>query len=70
MGREELEWISKHGKELEKHSGKWIAINVRKGILASDKLLDKVVEVCKKNYPSIRAAFFLVPRKDEEGYIL
>ena len=70
MGKEELKWLSIHWKETGKHSGKWIAVNAEKGILASDKILDKVSETCEMKYPSIKAAFFLVPRKDEEGYIL
>lgn len=70
MGRAELEWISKHGREVEKHSGKWIALKAKLGIVASDKSLDKVVQEWRKRFPDETPFVFLVPRKDEEAFIL
>lgn len=61
--QEEHKWIVKHPEELEKHRGKWIAVN-RTGIVASGISLRKV----HRKAPN--ALFFLIPRKGEENYIL
>lgn len=69
MGKEELEWLSKNSKEVEKYSGKWIAFNAKKGILASGRSVREVVETAKnKNVKS--PSIFKVPRRDEEELIL
>ncbi len=69
MGKDELEWLSVHSKEVEKHSGEWIALKADKGIVASGKNLREVMEIAKKKNikdPTV----FKVPRKDEEEFIL
>ena len=61
---EEHRWLVENSKELEKHRGEWIAIYKNK-IVASNKDLSAVRKAVRN-----RALFFLVPRKDEENYIL
>ena len=61
---EEHKWIVHNSKELEKHRGEWIAVYGNK-LVASSKELSVVRKSVKD-----RALFFLVPRKDEENYIL
>ena len=50
MGKEELEWLSKHQKEVEKYSGKWIALKAKRGIIASGETASEVMEIAKKKY--------------------
>ena len=69
MGKEELDWLSKNSKEIEKYSGKWIAFTAKKGILASSKNLREVMEITKKKNIK-EPTVFKVPRKDEEEFIL
>ena len=61
---EEHTWVVQNSKELEKHRGEWVAI-YKNRLVASNKNLS-VVRKAVKN----KALFFLVPRKDEENYIL
>ena len=69
MGKEELEWLTKNSKEIEKYSGKWISFNAKKGIIASGRSPREVLDIAKKkNLGS--ASLFKVPRKDEEELIL
>lgn len=68
MGKD-LEWISKHSKELKRYSGKWVALKAEKGIIASGNSVKEVMDVAKKKgieNPLVTK----VPRKDEEAYIL
>lgn len=69
MGKEELEWLSKHSKEVEKYSGKWIALKADKGIVASSKNLKEVIEIARKKNIK-EPTVFKVPRRDEEEFIL
>lgn len=69
MGKEEMEWLSEHSKEVEKYSGKWIAFNAKRGILASGRSAREVLQIAKsKNVKS--PSIFKIPRKDEEELIL
>ena len=70
MGSNELMWLSKHRKEVEKYSGKWIAIEAKKGILAWGETVKEVIEAARKKHKVQSPTIFLVPRKDEEAYIL
>ncbi len=70
MGKSELEWISKHEKEVEKHTGEWIAIDANIGILASGETVKEIVETAEKKYSIKDPTVFKVPRKDEDMYIL
>ena len=69
MGKEELDWLSKNSKVVEKYSGKWIAFTAKKGIIASSKNLKKVMEITKKKNIK-EPTVFKVPRSDEEEFIL
>ena len=69
MGKEELEWLSKNSKEVEKHSGEWIALKADKGIIASGKSLKEIMEISKKKNIK-EPTVFKVPRRDEEEFIL
>ncbi len=66
----ELEWLSSHPKEAEKHSGKWIAIT-DKGIITSADSASEVEALLKKKKISLGSVMIMkVPRKDEEMSIL
>ena len=63
MGKEELQWLSEHSKEVENYSGKWIAFTAKHGIIASGTSAKDAFNTSKTNgvrLPSI----FKVPRKD------
>ncbi len=61
-------WLATHGKELDKYSGKWVAIYQSKLIAFADTLkeLDEKPEVKKARHP----LFFLVPTEEESKSIL
>ena len=66
----ELEWLSSHPKEAEKHGGKWIALT-SKGIVASADSASEVEALLKKKGITIGEVMIMkVPRKDEEMSIL
>ena len=60
-------WLTTHGEELEKYSGKWIAIYQAKLIAFADTLqeLSKKSEVKSAEHP----LFFLVPEEGDVLYI-
>ena len=67
---QELEWMSSHPKEVEKHSGKWVAIT-DKGIVASADSLSEVASSLEKRGMSLKDVMVMkIPRKDEEMSIL
>ncbi len=70
MGKEELEWLSEHQEELERYSGKWIALEAEKGILAWGESVKEVLEAARRKHKIKSPTVFLVPRKDEGAYIL
>jgi hypothetical protein len=61
-------WLATHGAEIDKYSGKWIAIDQSTVIAAADTLQ----ELAKK--PEVKSArhplFFLVPKPEEAISIL
>lgn len=65
----DLEWLSKHAKELKSYSGKWIAVKAEKGILASGSSVKEVMDIAKRKGVA-DPLVTKVPRKDEEAYIL
>ena len=66
----ELEWLSSHPEEIEKYSGKWIAIT-NKGVTASADSASEVEALLKKKGISLSEVVVMkVPRKDEEMSIL
>ena len=66
----ELEWLSSHPKETEKHSGRWVAVT-DKGIIASAESISEVESLLKKKDISLDKVMVMkVPRRDEEMSIL
>ena len=66
----ELEWLSSHPEEAEKHSGKWVAVT-EKGIVASADSLSEVASSLEKKGLSLKDVMVMkMPRKDEEMSIL
>ena len=66
----ELEWLSSHPEQIEKYSGKWIAVT-NKGVVASADSASEVESLLKKKDISLDGVMVMkVPRKDEEMSIL
>ena len=66
----ELEWLSSHPEEAEKHSGKWIAVT-GKGISVFADSVSEVESLLRKKGISLDKVMVMkVPRKDEEMSIL
>ena len=66
----ELEWLSSHPEEMERHSGKWIAVTDG-GVAASADSASEVEALLKKKEISLDEVMVMkVPRKDEEMSIL
>ncbi len=61
-------WLVKHGDELDKYSGRWVAIDQAKLIASADTLqeLNKKTKAMAAKHP----LFFLVPKPEEEISIL
>lgn len=66
MGKEELDWMNAHSEEVSKYSGKWIALDKDKGIIAVGEDLDTVASLSEKKIPGKIPCVFKVPREDEE----
>jgi len=64
---QELEWMSSHPKEVEKYSGKWVAVT-DKGIVVAGDSVREVTSVLREK--GIKAMVMKVPRKGEELSIL
>ena len=64
-----LSWMSSHGKEVQVHSGKWIALKFPDGIVASSESLAKVLNEWQKLYPKETPFVFMVPREREGAFI-
>ena len=66
----ELEWLSSHPKEVEKYSGKWVAV-IENGILASGDSASEVEALLKSKGMKLDEVMLMkAPRKDEETSIL
>jgi hypothetical protein len=65
----ELSWISNHNDLVAPHQGKWIALKVPDGIVASSASLEKVILEWKKRYPGETPFVFMVPRKNEGAFV-
>lgn len=67
---QELEWLSSHPKEVEKYSGKWVAVT-DSGIIASGDSLSEVTSALKRKDIKLEDVMVMkVPREDEEMSIL
>ena len=66
MNMQELEWLSLHPKEVEKYSGKRVAVTGN-GVIASADSVSEVEAILKKDTVKLdRVMLMKVPRKDEE----
>lgn len=66
----ELEWLSSHPEDVEKYSGKWVAVTER-GVVASGESVSEVESRLKETGVALDAVMLMkVPRKDEEMSIL
>ena len=65
---ENHEWLAKHGEELDKYPGKWVAIDQAKLVAVADTLkeLSQKSEVKAAKHPS----FYMVPTEEESNSIL
>ena len=67
---QELEWLSSNPKEVEKYSGKWVALT-KDGVVASgDSVSEIKVALKEKGIELDQVMLMKVPRKDEELSIL
>lgn len=64
-----LAWMSSHSKELSMHCGKWVALKVPDGIVASSESLDIVLSQWQKMYPNEKPVVFMVPRENEGAFV-
>lgn len=69
MATKELDWLSKHQKQLESLAGKWIAVLDNKVIAKGDSLKEVMEDVKKQDIRRLPLVT-KVPRKDEGPYIL
>ena len=69
MQDSELVWLSNNCEEVNKYSGKWIAI-LKGKILASGDTVMVVMEAVKKMQIPDLPLITKVPRKEEELYVL
>ncbi len=67
---QELEWMSSHPKEVERYSGKWVAVS-HSGVVAAGNSVSEVEATLKKKGVAWEKVLLMkVPRKDEELSIL
>ena len=67
---QELDWMSSHPKEVERYSGKWVAVSGG-GIVAAGNSVSEVEAILKKKGIAWEKVLLMkVPRKDEEMSIL
>lgn len=65
-----LDWMSSHSEEVEKYSGKWVAVTDN-GIVASGNSLSEVRSILNEKGMKLDEVMVMkVPRKDEEMSIL
>ena len=68
MGIKELRWMSQHQKEIEKHSGMWIAVWEDRIISVGRTAKEVLEESQKKGVKTPHVT--IVPRRDEGTYVL
>lgn len=67
---QELEWLSSHPEDVERYSGKWVALS-NKGVVAFGDSISEVETALKENGIALEEVMLMkVPRKDEELSIL
>jgi hypothetical protein len=67
---QELEWMSAHSEEVERYSGKWVAVNERGVVAAGNSVSEVEALLKKKGIAWEKVLLTKVPRKDEEMSIL
>jgi len=68
MGRQDMEWISEHQKELEVYSGKWIAVCCNELVGVGKTAKEALQQGKKKGFH--KPHLTMVMRKDEGMYVL
>jgi hypothetical protein len=68
MGRQEMEWISEHPKEVEMHAGKWIAVTGNKVVGVGKTAKEALEQGKEKGFHRVHLT--MVMRKDEGMYVL
>ena len=67
---QELEWMSAHPEEVERYSGKWVAVSIG-GVVAAGNSVSEVEAILRKKGIALEKVLLMkVPRKDEEMSIL
>lgn len=62
----ELEWLSSHPEEVEKYSGKWVAVTDKDIVASGDSVSEVEAVLKKKGIAWDEVMLMKVPRKDEE----
>jgi len=68
MGRQDMEWIAKHQKEIDVHSGKWIAVCNDEIVGIGKTAKDALQQSKEKGFH--KPHLTMVMRKDEGMYVL
>ena len=68
MGRQDMEWIDKHQKEIDVYSGKWIAVYNNEIVGIGKTAKDALQQSQKKGFQ--KPHLTMVMRKDEGMYVL
>jgi len=68
MGRQDMEWIAKHQKEIGVYSGKWIAVSNNKIVGIGKTAKEALQQGKKKGFH--KSHLTMVMRKDEGMYVL
>lgn len=66
----QLDWMSSHPQEVERYSGKWVAVTEKGIVAAGDSISEVKTELKKKGIQFEDIMIMKVPRKDEEMSIL
>lgn len=69
MASKESIWVSEHQDELGKYEGKWIAVLKGKLLAVGDSVEAVMKNIKKKNIKELPLVI-MVPKKDEEMYVL
>ena len=64
-----LAWMSQNEKQVREYSGKWIAVRLPDGIVASGSSLSEVTEEWHRRYPHQKPFVFMVPSEREGAFV-
>ena len=68
MGRQDMEWISEHQKELEVYRGKWIAVCSNELVGVGKTAKEALEQGKQKGFRKVHLTMLM--RKDEGMYVL